>query len=128
MDYRENPEETVNLMEELEEGDRVYIEADAAELDEENEGNIFKRGNRVLIDDHGTVIESNEFGVKVELDKQWVDSAGEPDKWSTNVFHLAGEPVIAEWKYVGEEERETSRVPADLQVAMLNRIERAEEE
>jgi hypothetical protein len=109
MDYRENPEETVNLMEELEEGDRVYIEADAADVGEENGARMFKRDDRVLIDDHGTVIESNEFGVKMELDEQWVDSAGEPDKWSTNVFNLAGEPVIAEWKYVGEEERESSR-------------------
>ena len=127
MDYRKNPEDVVDFLEELEEGDRVYIEADRAKPKDDVDNVIFKRGDELLIDDHGTVIETGEHGVSVELDEKWIRSAHDPEKWATNVFRLGGESIIAEWKYVGEKESRPDKRPADLQVAMLNRIEQKED-
>lgn len=36
MDYRENPEEVAEFLDGLEEGERVYIEADVAEVNEDD--------------------------------------------------------------------------------------------
>jgi hypothetical protein len=126
MDYRENPEDVANFLDELEEGERVYVEADMAEMEEEDPTTALKRGDEVL-DDHGTVIETGEYGVRIELDETRVQSSEDPEEWATNVFRLTGEQVFAEWKYIGDEESELDKRPADLQIAMLNRIEQGED-
>jgi hypothetical protein len=133
MDYRENPEDVADFLDELEEGERVYVEADMAEMEEEDPTPALKRGDEVL-DDHGTVIETGEYGVRIELDETRVQSSEDPEEWATNVFRLTGEQVFAEWKYIGDEkselgdeESELDKRPADLQIAMLNRIEQIED-
>ena len=120
----------------LEEGDRVHIEADSAQpRDPGNicgKNGIFERGDRILIDDNATVIEDREanmMGVLVELDEQWI-SIPDSDGWATNEFYLNGGEIVADWKDVRDEEEkeklpesELHKVPADYQVAILNRIE-----
>ena len=127
MDYRENPEEVAEFLDGLEEGERVYIEADVAEMNEDDPTRLFKRGDEILIDDQATVLETSDHGVTVELDKEWVKSAGDPEEWATNVFQLSGGDVFSKWKYVGDGESSGYRQPANVQIAMLNRIEKIED-
>lgn len=134
MRYKDNHDSVRELLDELEEGDRVHIEADSALLQdpESNDGRkgLFERGDRVLIDDDATVVEereANPMGVLVELDEKWIkDSEG----WATNELYMNGGEIIATWKDIRDEEEkekasesEFPTVPADYQVAVLNRIE-----
>jgi hypothetical protein len=134
MEYKDNHDSVRELLDGLEEGDRVHIEADSAvpqdpESSDGREGS-FERGDRVLIDDDATVVEEREadpMGVLVELDgKRIKDSEG----WATNELYMNGGEIIANWKDIRDEDKkeepsesEPPTVPVNYQVAVLNRIE-----
>lgn len=61
--------ESLALIENLEEGDRVKLEADAAvdAIDDEDVSGMFRRGDRMLLDDTGTVVDVGEDEFAVEL-------------------------------------------------------------
>lgn len=129
-DYRRDPDAANYLIEGLAEGDRVHIEADAAvTAEDDSPHSLFDRGDRVLIDDHATVREVKADGaVVVELDEQGVLTA-EDDGYGATKFKIRGEAVIALWEVVDEDKADDGPFqPVNLQVAMLNRVERLTDE
>jgi len=128
-DYRDDPDAVHALLVSLDEGDRVRIEADAAIAAEDDSSNLFARGDRVLIDDSAEVIEVKDDGrIVLELDEQGV-LTGDEDGYGANTFEVRGEPIIALWEVVDEEAVDDGPFrPVDLQVVMLNRIERLADE
>jgi len=116
---------SLELIGDLDGGDRVRLEADAAVdvVDEDTEG-FFKRGDRVLLDDTGTVVDVGDGEVVVELDEQAVRSSDDEDYVSTR-FRLKGETVYSKWELVDEAEDKHKR-PADAPVAFVNQLSREE--
>jgi len=88
--------ESLALIDDLEEGDRVRLEADAAvdAFNDDDVDGMFKRGNRVLLDDVGTVVDVGDGRVVVELDEQAVRSSDDGDYVSTR-FRVEGRRCTA---------------------------------
>jgi|AntRauMinimDraft_3_1070383.scaffolds.fasta_scaffold00015_74 hypothetical protein len=118
--------ESLALIDDLEEGDRVRLEADAAvdAFNDDDVDGMFKRGNRVLLDDVGTVVDVGDGRVVVELDEQAVRSSDDGDYVSTR-FRVEGETVYSKWELVDEAEDKHKR-PADAPVAFLTQLSREE--
>jgi len=137
MEYKDNKDSVREWLGNLEEGDRIHIEADVAQVAENIDSGtgLFERGDRILIDDDATVIgtkEADPYGVLVELDEKWVDIP-DSEGWATNQFYLNGGEIVADWKDIRDEEEkenmsesELNRQPANYQVAILNNIKKIE--
>jgi len=61
---------SLSLIDDLEEGDRVRLEAVEAVADEDDDSSeIYRRGDENLIGDSGTVVDSRDGKSIIELDK-----------------------------------------------------------
>jgi len=126
-DWREDPDGVIDLLHELEPGDRVRLAADCAVAGEEG----FERGDDIAIDDTGTVVEEDDYGTEVRLDETVIFPPEEEyqDDWEAANVDVRGEKIASEWEHVGEtdEEQDFVRGPAPRTVAILTEIERIED-
>lgn len=119
--------QSLDLIEDLKEGDRVKLEGDAAidAIDDEDVSGMFRRGDSVLLDDTGTVVSVGEDEIVIGLDDQGVRSRDDEDYVSTQ-FRLKGETIYSMWELLDEAEEKHTR-PADTPVAFLCQISKGDE-
>jgi hypothetical protein len=86
----------IDLINELEPGERVRIVADEAIASDGG----FVRSDRTLIDDTATVVEEDEYGTELELDETVIQYHDETHE-ATNV-DVQGEQVVANWVRVDD--------------------------
>ena len=123
MDWHEDSDAVIDLLNNLEQGDRVRIVADEAVAGDGG----FARGDATLIDDTGTVVDEGEYATSVEFDETVIEYAD--DSHEATTFDVQGEQIVADWDSVGDSDDDSAfhRGPANSTVAMLREIERVDE-
>lgn len=127
-DYRDRDAMNEFLFD-LEEGDRVHIRADRAEIGEDDKPTkMFTRGEPIF-NDTATVVEAGDDLV-VEMDNQSVREADSGEYYSTE-FKLNGPKMLTQWEEIedtdDDDDDEIGMMPVDMPVAIISEIDPADE-
>jgi len=119
--------ESLALIDDLEEGDRVRLEAVESVADEDDDSSeIYRRGDENLIGDSGTVVDSRDGKSIIELDKVRLTYPDDDDYVAPRV-RLSGGTVYPEWELADDVEEEGKWTPIPHPVAFVEELEREEE-
>jgi len=115
--------ESLALIDDLEEGDRVHLAAVEAVADEDDDSSeIYRRGDENLIDDSGAVVETRSDKAIIELDKQRLTHPDDDDYVAPRV-RLSEGTVYPEWELT-DDAPEDKWKPIPQPVAFVEELER----
>lgn len=126
-DYRDR-DTMEEFLSNLEEGDRVYITADSADVgDDDKPTKMFTRGER-MFNDTGEVVEAGD-DVVVELDNQSVRDS-DSEAYVSTEFLLSGVKMVTQWEEIDTTDNDGDGLgwkPTNMPVAMISEITLADE-